>query len=465
MKSRRLHSFWFNGAEGAILYSTPTNLSYFYSFGALSGLALAIQIVSGLFLVFCYVPSIQLAFEIGQFISRDVLFGWLLRSLHANGASLFFIVVYCHIIRNLFLSSFAYPRSIAWQLGVVLFLLLILTAFLGYVLPWGQMSYWAATVISTLLSTIPFVGEQLLIYLWGGIVLDQCTLTRIFGLHYLLPFVILVLSGAHIAVLHRTGSSNPLSLQGGDTIPFHPYFTWKDSVIVLYALSFLFVVIGFAPDIFGHSDNFIPANPAVTPLHIVPEWYFLPFYGILRSVPSKVGGVLLLAGAISVLFFLPLIARNQLIQSGRFRPFFKCALAAFLSAFILLGWSGGQPIEEPFYTICQLTTLSYFGFFIVILPICRVGEFATIEVRGWLRQQKDRWDRVASWVLKEDLERLYEELRLIDEFLGVEPVEEQPLNVALRRSVPYSERLCAPFRSVVIKNIKGNVYEIQATFK
>lgn len=378
---RRLNNFKIPFIDLFILYPTPTSLTYFYSFGVLAGLSLIIQLITGFFLVLYYIPSIHFAFEMGQFINRDVIFGWLLRIAHANGASLFFIVVYLHIVRNLAFSSFVFPRSAVWYTGVVLFLLLIITAFLGYVLPWGQMSYWAATVISTLLSTIPIVGEQLLIYLWGGMVLDQSTLTRIFGLHYLLPFVILLLSLLHILLLHQVGSSNPLLLKVEDSIPFHPYFTWKDLVIIWQTLAFFFLIVGFYPDAFGHPDNFIPANPGVTPLHIVPEWYFLPFYGILRSIPSKVGGVLLLASAIIVLFLLPTICYNLILQGGRFRPAFQNTLVVFLLTFLLLGWSGGQPIEEPFYTICQLTTLSYFLFFLVVLFFCRFVDYLNLDMR------------------------------------------------------------------------------------
>jgi len=376
---KRLRNFSVPFVDKLILYPTPSNLTYFYSFGALAGVALVIQLITGFFLVLYYIPSIHFAFEIGQFINRDILFGWLLRIAHANGASLFFVVVYFHIVRNLFFTSYIFPRAGVWYTGVILFLLLIITAFLGYVLPWGQMSYWAATVISSLISTIPAVGEQLLIFLWGGLVLDQSTLTRIFGLHYILPFVILALSSVHIFLLHQSGSTNPLVVKVEDTIPFHPYFTWKDLVIIWQTLFFFLFFVGFLPDLFGHPDNFIPANPGVTPLHIVPEWYFLPFYGILRSIPSKVGGVLLLASAILILFLLPTICNNLLVQGGRFRPVFQLLLALFFVAFLLLGWSGGQPIEEPFYSICQLTTLSYFLFFSLGLLLCRFTEYFNLK--------------------------------------------------------------------------------------
>lgn len=351
-----------------LLYPTPVVLSYLWNFGSLAGIALAVQIVTGVGLAFWYIPSVDLAFSSVEFIMREVTGGWWLRYLHANGASLFFVVVYLHIARGIFYGSYTKPREKVWYSGVVIFILMILTAFLGYVLPWGQMSYWAAMVITSLLSVIPGLGESLLSYVWGGIAIDQPTLTRVYGLHFLLPFVLVALVGLHIVFLHEHGSNNPLGIRSVWGIVFHPYYTYKDLLGLLIAiLVYLFVVVNM-PNVLSHSDNYILADPGVTPTHIVPEWYFLPFYGILRSVPDKAGGVSLLALALGVLLIFPILSKPP-VRSGMFRPVFRYGFEVFALVWLVLGWSGGNPVESPFYEICQTATLLYFIFFLFFNPV------------------------------------------------------------------------------------------------
>jgi quinol-cytochrome oxidoreductase complex cytochrome b subunit len=314
---------------------------------------------------------------------REVNFGWLFRNIHANGASFFFFVVYCHLARGLYFGSYVFPRERVWFSGVIILVLMIATAFFGYVLPFGQMSYWAATVIFSLTSVIPMIGKNILLYLWGGISIEQPTLSRIYALHFLLPFVILGLAGAHLVLLHENGSSNPVGIRGGDSIPFHPYYTYKDIVGVINSTIIFFLFICFNPNYTIHSDNYIMANPDVTPAHIVPEWYFLPFYGILRSVPDKTGGVLLLAAAILSLLILPIIS-GSIIRAGTFRPLFQYLFWFFIFICLLLGWSGGNPIASPYYEICQFATAFYFAFFFILNPLINytdaiVFEYASIK--------------------------------------------------------------------------------------
>ena len=342
-----------------IEYPTPSNLSYFWNFGSLAGFFLFLQICTGLFLAFWYIPDATEAYNSVNIIMTDVRFGFLARFLHANGASFFFLVVYLHMGRALFFCSYTFPREKIWYSGMIIFLLMILTAFLGYVLPWGQMSYWAATVISTLVSTVPIIGNNLLIFLWGGMSIDKPTLTRIYGLHFLLPFIVLACVILHIVFLHEKGSSNPISVGYSDYIPFNPYFSWKDIQGVNFCIFIFYILIFFLPLLLGHSDNFIPGDALITPTHIVPEWYFLPFYGILRSVPSKVGGVLVLACALLTLFILPLW-HDPFIKNIVFRPLFTRVMYLFYLNWFILGWSGGQPVESPFYSVCQFSTLTFF---------------------------------------------------------------------------------------------------------
>jgi ubiquinol-cytochrome c reductase cytochrome b subunit len=352
-------------------FPTPRNFNYFWNFGALAMVTLMIMIATGIFLAMNYTPHTAHAFDSVERIMRDVNYGWLIRYVHMNGASMFFIVVFIHIWRGLYYGSYKAPRELLWIFGVVIFLLMMATAFMGYVLPWGQMSFWGATVITNLFSAFPLVGEHIVTWLWGGFSVDNPTLNRFFSLHYLLPFVIAGVTFLHVAALHITGSNNPLGIDPKgpqDTLPFHPYYTAKDSVgLIVYFIVFAALVF-FAPNYLGHPDNYIPANPLVTPAHIVPEWYFLPFYAILRAVPDKLGGVLLMFGSIAVLFVLPWLDTSP-VRSMRFRPIAKWALFLWLIAFFVLMWAGGKPAEEPYVTISRIATAYYFAYFLLILPL------------------------------------------------------------------------------------------------
>ncbi len=352
-------------------FPTPRNFNYFWNFGALAMVTLMIMIATGVFLSMNYTAHTAHAFDSVERIMRDVPYGWLLRYIHMNGASMFFIVVYIHIWRGMYYGSYKAPRELLWMLGVTIFLLMMATAFMGYVLPWGQMSFWGATVITNLFSAFPVVGSHIVTWLWGGFSVDNPTLSRFFSLHYLLPFVIAGVVFLHIAALHITGSNNPLGIDPKgpqDTIPFHPYYTSKDSVgLVVYFLVFAGLVF-FAPNFLGHPDNYIPANPMVTPAHIVPEWYFLPFYAVLRAVPDKLGGVLLMFGSILVLFVLPWLDGSP-VRSMRFRPVARIAFALFTLNFFVLTYVGGLPAEEPYVTISRIATGYYFAYFLVILPL------------------------------------------------------------------------------------------------
>ncbi len=352
-------------------FPTPKNFNYFWNFGALAMVTLVIMIGTGVFLSMNYTATTTMAFDSVERIMRDVNYGWLLRYVHMNGASMFFIVVYIHIFRSMYYGSYKAPRELLWILGVVIFLLLMATAFMGYVLPWGQMSFWGATVITNLFSAFPLVGESIVTWLWGGFSVDNPTLSRFFSLHYLMPFVTVGVVFLHIAALHITGSNNPLGVEPKgpqDTIPFHPYYTIKDSFgLVLYFIVFGLLVF-FAPNFLGHPDNYIPANPMVTPAHIVPEWYFLPFYAVLRAVPDKLGGVLLMFGSIAVLFVLPWLDGSP-VRSMRFRPLARPFFAVWCVSFLVLGYVGGKPAEEPFVTISRVATAYYFMYFLVILPL------------------------------------------------------------------------------------------------
>jgi len=352
-------------------FPTPRNFNYFWNFGALAMINLMIMIATGIFLAMHYTPHVNYAFDSVERIMRDVNYGWLLRYAHANGASMFFIVVYIHIWRGLWYGSYKAPRELLWMLGVVIFLLMMATAFMGYVLPWGQMSFWGATVITNLFSAFPLVGPDIVTWLWGGFSVDNPTLNRFFSLHYLMPFVIVGVVFLHVAALHITGSNNPLGIDPKgpqDTIPFHPYYTIKDSVGMVVYLMVFALLIFFMPNYLGHPDNYIPANPLVTPPHIVPEWYFLPFYAILRAVPDKLGGVLLMFGSIAILFVLPWLDTSP-VRSMRFRPLARPFLLAWLASFLVLLYCGGKPPEEPYVTISRVATAYYFLYFLVILPL------------------------------------------------------------------------------------------------
>lgn len=357
-------------------YPTPKNLSYAWNFGSLLGIMLVIMIATGLMLSMSYAPHVSLAFDSVERIMREVNYGWLLRYMHMNGASMFFILVYIHIARGLYYGSYKSPRELLWIIGVVIFLMMMATAFMGYVLPWGQMSFWGATVITNLFSAIPVFGQDIVQWLWGGFSVDNPTLNRFYSLHFLLPFLILGVTFVHLIALHQFGSNNPLGIDRKgpeDSIPFHPYYTIKD----LYGLAFFLVIymsiVFFYPNIFGEPDNYIPANPMVTPPHIVPEWYFLPFYAILRSIPDKLMGVVAMFGSIAILFVLPWIDRHP-VRSAKFRPYYRIAFWIFILNCFILGWVGANPPEGHFLLIGRLSTAYYFFHFLVLIPFLNKRE-------------------------------------------------------------------------------------------
>ena len=364
-----------------INYPTPINLNYMWSFGSTAGLCLVIQILTGVFLAMHYTPHIDFAFNSVEHIMRDVSGGWILRYAHANGASMFFIVVYCHIFRGLYYGSYIQPRGLLWVSGVVIFLLMMATAFMGYVLPWGQMSFWGATVITNLFSAIPFVGGSIVEWLWGGFSVDNATLNRFFSLHYLMPFVIAGVTVVHLSLLHREGSNNPLGINTNvETIPFYPYFYVKDLLSFFILLAMFSFFLFFFPNALGHSDNYIPANPLVTPPHIVPEWYFLPFYAILRSIPDKLGGVVAMVSAIIALMFLPFINTSE-VRSSKFRPIFGVFYWFLFFDFILLGWIGQNPVETPYIEIGMFATAFYFLSLLILIPVIGVVEKILISYK------------------------------------------------------------------------------------
>jgi ubiquinol-cytochrome c reductase cytochrome b subunit len=349
----------------------PKNLSYWWSLGSIAGVALFIQIITGIVLAMHYTPHVDYAFDSVEKIMRNVNYGWLIRYMHAVGASMFFVAVYLHIFRGLYYGSYKTPRELLWHIGIVIFIVMMATAFMGYVLPWGQMSYWGATVITNLFSAIPVVGESIVTWLWGGFAVDNPTLNRFFSLHYLLPFIIVALVILHLIALHVHGSNNPKGIDvksDKDTIPFHPYYTIKDFVgFGVYFLIFAYFIF-YEPNYLGHPDNYIKANPMVTPSHIVPEWYFLPFYAILRAVPSKLGGVILMFSAIIILFFLPWLDRSS-VRSSNYRPWNKIAFWLFVIDCLMLGYVGGMPPEEPYLTISRFAASYYFFHFLILVPL------------------------------------------------------------------------------------------------
>jgi len=360
--------------HSAVDYPTPKNLNYWWNFGSLAGLMLTVMVLTGIFLAMNYAANAGIAFTSVERIMRDVNYGWLLRYLHANGASFFFITVYIHIFRGLYYGSYKAPRELLWWLGLLIYLSMMATAFMGYVLPWGQMSFWGATVITNLFSAIPVVGDYIVTWLWGGFSVDNPTLNRFFALHYLLPFVIFALVGLHVMALHTVKSNNPLGIDvkgPQDTIPFHPYYTVKDLFGVGVFLIVYLGVVFYAPNFFGEPDNYIPANPMVTPPHIVPEWYFLPFYAILRSIPNKLAGVICMFSAIIILFFLPWIDSSK-VRSAKFRPYFKQVFWLFLADCFLLGYVGAHPPEGNLVLMGQIGTAVYFGFFPLIWIIGKI---------------------------------------------------------------------------------------------
>ena len=375
---------------------TPKNLNYWYTFGGILTLCLVVQIASGIFLAMHYQPNTAMAFASVERIMRDVNGGWLIRYVHANGASMFFIAVYMHMLRGLYYGSYKAPREMIWILGCVIFFLMIATAFLGYVLPWGQMSYWGAEVITNLIGAIPVVGEPILIWLRGGPAIDNATLNRFFSLHYLLPFVIFGVVVLHLWALHTAGQNNPVGIlipkerEAKDTIPFHPYYTVKDGFAVILFLMLFAVFVFFMPNALGHADNYIPANPLQTPPHIVPEWYMLPFYAILRAIPDKFGGVVAMFAAIGILFVLPWLDTSK-VRSMRYRPTMKVFFVIFVIVGMGLGWCGAQLPDAPvvpgmpsfnlidgqlnsYLWMTRLLTAYYFAFFAIIMPIVGLKE-------------------------------------------------------------------------------------------
>jgi ubiquinol-cytochrome c reductase cytochrome b/c1 subunit len=363
--------FWEVVEKDFMGYPAPRNLNYWWNFGSLAGVILVIMIVTGVVLAMHYQPNADLAFDSVERIMRDVNYGWLLRYIHANGASMFFLIVYIHLFRGLYYGSYKYPRELLWILGVVILLLMMATAFMGYVLPWGQMSYWAATVITNLFSAIPVVGNDIVTLLWGGFTVGNPTLNRFYSLHYLLPFVIVAVVLLHLMALHQHGSNNPLGIDRRgpqDAITFHPYYTIKDlfglCVFLLVFAAFVF----YMPNALGHPDNYIPANPMVTPNHIVPEWYFLPYYAILRSVPNKLLGVILMFSSVLILLLLPWLDTSR-VRSARYRPIYRLVSWLLPIDAVILGYVGSQPPAGFIVTLGQLATIYYFFHFLILIPL------------------------------------------------------------------------------------------------
>lgn len=380
---------WVNTYFGSLIsnhlisYPTPRNLSYAWSFGSLAGLCLVAQMLSGIFLAMHYTADIEMAFNSVEYIMRDVKNGWFIRYMHANGASMFFLVVYCHIFRGIYYGSYMRPRRLLWASGVILFVLMMATAFTGYVLPWGQMSFWGATVITSFFTVIPFVGQAIVHWLWGGYIVSNATLKRFYSIHFVLPFVIAGLTLIHLTLLHKDGSNNPLGSDSvGDEVPFYPYFFVKDLfAFFCFLLIYAYFVLYF-PNALGHPDNYVPADPIHTPRHVVPEWYFLAFYAILRSIPHKAGGIIAMGGSIAVLFTLPFFNTSK-VRSTTYRPIFKFFYWALVADFIILIWIGQQPVRDTFILVGQITTFYYFFFFLVCVPLAGILEFklATTNVK------------------------------------------------------------------------------------
>lgn len=365
----RLPIFSWTNAQ-LIDYPTPRNLNYWWNFGSLAGVMLVVQLLTGVLLAMHYTPHVSMAFDSTEHIMRNVEWGWLLRYLHANGGSMFFVVIYIHLFRGLYYGSYKAPRELLWLFGVVILMLMMGSAFMGYVLPWGQMSFWAATVITNLLSAVPWIGDTLVTWLWGGFSVDNPTLTRFYSLHYLFPFLIVALVFLHLWALHHRKSNNPLGIEiksPKDTIPFHPYYTAKDMVGFGVMFFVLAIFVFYLPNMLGEVINYVPADPLRTP-HIVPEWYFLPHYAILRAVPDKLGGVVAMLAAVVILFFMPWLD-NSKVRSARFRPIYKQFFWVFLADCVVLGWVGANPPAGSFILIGRLATAYYFAHFIIIVPL------------------------------------------------------------------------------------------------
>nr|BAO85015.1 cytochrome b [Rhodeus sinensis] len=375
---RKTHPLMKIANDALVDLPTPSNISVWWNFGSLLGLCLISQILTGLFLAMHYTSDISTAFSSVNHICRDVNYGWLIRNLHANGASFFFICIYMHIARGLYYGSYLYKET--WNIGVILLLLVMMTAFVGYVLPWGQMSFWGATVITNLLSAVPYMGDALVQWIWGGFSVDNATLTRFFAFHFLLPFVVAAATIIHLLFLHETGSNNPAGLNSdADKIFFHPYFSYKDLLGFVLLLMALTCLALFSPNLLGDPENFTPANPLVTPPHIKPEWYFLFAYAILRSIPNKLGGVLALLFSILVLMVVPILHTSK--QRGlTFRPITQFLFWTLVADMIILTWIGGMPVEHPYIVIGQIASVLYFALFLVLTPLA-----------GWLENKTLKW--------------------------------------------------------------------------
>ena len=360
-----------------VAYPTPRNLNYWWAFGAILSFMLVAQIITGIVLTMHYTPQVDLAFASVEHIMRDVNWGWFLRYAHSNGASMFFVAVYVHMFRGLYYGSYKAPREVLWILGVIIYLLMMATGFLGYTLPWGQMSFWGATVITNFFTAIPLVGDAVTTWLWGGYSVGNPTLNRFFALHYLLPFMIAGVVVLHVWALHVVGQNNPAGVEvknvDRDTVPFTPYATIKDSFAVVCFMILFAWFIFYVPNYLGHADNYIEANPLSTPAHIVPEWYYLPFYAILRAIPSKLGGVIAMFGSIAILAFLPWLDTSR-VRSASFRPMYRVFFWAFVLCCLGLGYLGAQPAEGGYIIAARLLTAFYFGFFIIILPLLGIFE-------------------------------------------------------------------------------------------
>nr|YP_009918408.1 cytochrome b [Caryopemon giganteus]QLX47633.1 cytochrome b [Caryopemon giganteus] len=363
MNIRKTHPLFKIFNNSLIDLPTPSNINSMWNFGSLLGLCLLIQIITGLFLAMHYCPNIDMAFNSIIHICRDVNYGWLIRTLHANGASFFFICLYIHIGRGMYYSS--YNLTETWMIGVTIFFIVMATAFLGYVLPWGQMSFWGATVITNLLSAIPYLGNTIVLWIWGGFAVDNATLTRFFALHFIMPFIVIALVLIHLLFLHQTGSNNPLGSKSNiDKIPFHPYFTFKD-ILGMMILVFLLTILTLSnPYMLGDPDNFTPANPLVTPVHIQPEWYFLFAYAILRSIPNKLGGVIALIMSIAILYIMPFLMKKK-FSSNQFYPVNKFIYWTLIMSIMLLTWIGARPVEDPYIITGQIMTIMYFMIYFI----------------------------------------------------------------------------------------------------